>query len=279
MALFITEVFADAINEKLGVALKMGQLAVDVTNEVAEITTQGDKVHFPKYERVASVGSVTKGTALVPAEVSMSDNEATIKQTGGSIRVYDKDAKQIKGATLDNMAQQLVDAMVKDLDSSLSATMDAEATKKSPTASATAITNVELLSGFALFGDDVDYDTFSGIAINSRLLPSFLAMDEFTSVEKTYKHDGNGLIKNGLVGFWMGIPVVVTNNGTWDSTASEVKSYMIKKGALGYVKQQHVTLEIEREGKLLANDIIVSDLYATKVMDSDGIVILRKTVA
>ncbi len=279
MALFITEVFADAINEKLGVALKMGQLATDVTNEVSDITTQGDEINFPKYERVASVGTVTKGTALVPAEVSMSENKATIKQTGGSIRVYDKDSKQIKGATLDNMAQQLVDAMVQDLDSSLSATMDTEVTKKSATASGTAITNTELLNGLALFGDDVDYDSFSGIAINSRLLPSFLAMNEFVSVEKTYKHDGNGLIKNGLVGYWFGIPCVLTNNGTWDSTASECKSYMIKKGALGYVKQQDVTLEIEREGKLLANDIIVSDLYATKVMDADGIVIIRKTVA
>ena len=277
MALVIPQIMADAINEKLGVSLKIGQLATDATNEVADITTCGDEINFPKYERVATVGNVTKGTALVPAEVSMTENKATIKQTGGSIRVYDKDAKQIKGSTLDNMASQLVDAMVQDLDSSLSATMDAEATKKSPTASATAITNDELLNGLALFGDDVDYDTFSGIAVHSKLLPSFLKMDEFTSVEKTFKHDGNGLIKNGLVGYWFGIPVVLTNNGTFKD--SECVSYLIKKGALGYVKQQDVTLEIEREGKLLANDIIVSDLYATKVMDADGIVIIRKTVA
>ncbi|MDD3323354.1 MAG: hypothetical protein PHS59_18110 [Paludibacter sp.] len=270
---------ADAINEKLGVSLKMGQLAVDATNEVADITTCGDEINFPKYERVATVGNVTKGTALVPAEVSMTENKATIKQTGGSIRVYDKDAKQIKGATLDNMASQLVDAMVQDLDSSLSATMDAEATKKSPTASATAITFDEVLNAMALFGDSVEADSWSGLAINSRLLPSFLKMDEFTSVEKTYQSANNGIIKNGLVGYILNIPVVLTNNGTYDSTLSECKSYMIKKGALGYVKQQDVTLEIEREGKLLANDIIVSDLYATKVMDADGIVIIRKTVA
>lgn len=278
MALVIPQIMADCVNEKLGVSLKMGQLATDVTNEVADITTCGDEINFPKYDRVASVGNVTKGVALVPASVSMTENKATIKQTGGAVRIFDKDEKQIKGSTLDNMAQQLVDAIVQDLDSSLSATMDTEATKKSTTASGTAITNDELLNALALFGDDVDYDTFSGIAVHSKLLPSFLQMDSFVSVEKTYKHDGNGLIKNGLVGFWFGIPVVLTNNGTYDSVKSEVKSYLIKKGALGYVKQQDVTLEIEREGKLLANDIIVSDLYATKVMDADGIVIIRKTI-
>ena len=155
MALIISEVFADAVNEKLGVALKMGQLAVDCTNEVADITTCGDKVHFPKYDRVASVGAVTKGTAVTPTEVSMTDNVAEIKQTGGAIRVYDKDEKQIKGATLDNMAVQLADAMAKDMDTSLSDTMDAEATKKSATANASAITNAELMDGLALFGDDV----------------------------------------------------------------------------------------------------------------------------
>lgn len=149
MALIISEVFADAVNEKLGVALKMGQLAVDCTNEVADITTCGDKVHFPKYDRVASVGTVTKGTAVTPTEVSMTDNVAEIKQTGGAIRVYDKDEKQIKGATLDNMAVQLADAMAKDMDTSLSDTMDAEATKKSATANASAITNAELMDGLA----------------------------------------------------------------------------------------------------------------------------------
>lgn len=279
MALFIKEVFADAINEKLGVNLKMAQLAMDVTDEVAEITTCGDKVNFPKFERVATVGEITKGTAIVPTAVSMSENEADVKQAGGSIRIYDKDEKQIKGATLDNMAQQLVDAMAQDLDSSLSSTMDDEATKLSAVASADAITNDELLNGLALFGDDVDYDTFAGICINSRLLASMLKNDNFTSTEKTFTAQNSGLIKNGLVGYWYGIPVVLSNNGTYDTTAKECKTYMIKKGALGYVYQKEVSLEVEREAKLLANDLVVSDLYATKVLDTDGIVILRKTIS
>ena len=277
MALFIPEVMKDAVNEKLGVALKMGTLSTDYTAEVAEITSCGDTINFPKFERVASVGEVTKGVAIVPTSVSMTENKATIKQTAGSVSVYDKDQKQIKGSTLDNMISQLADAMAKDLDTSLSATMDAEATKKSPTASATAITNDELLNSMSLFGDDADTESFAGLAINSRLKPSFFKMDEFVSVEKTYKHDGNGIVVNGCIGFWYGIPVVCTNNGTFKD--SECVSYLIKKGALGYVKQQDVTLEIEREGKLLRNDIITSSLYATKVVDNDGIVIIRKTVA
>ena len=113
----------------------------------------------------------------------------------------------------------------------------------------------------------------------STLASSSAASDVYKRQEKTFRHDGNGLIKNGLVGYWYGIPVVITNNGTWDNSKKECKSYMIKKGALGYVKQQDVTIELEREAKLFANDIVASDLYATKVLDADGVVILRKTIA
>lgn len=280
MALIIKEVFADVVNQKLGMALKMGQLADDVTDSVAEITECGDTIDFPKYERVAKAGEITKGVALTPKEVNMTGNKAKIKHTGDCIRVYDKDAKQIKGNTQDTMAQQLADAMAVDLDKSLGDSMLEKATKKSATANKTTITADEVFNGLALFGDDMDTDRFKGMAINSRLLPSFLKMPEFTSVEKTYAVSGNGVIKNGLVGYFMGaIPVYLTNHGTWDTEKSECITFIVQKGALGYVKQKDVSIEIEREAKLFADDIVCDSLYATQVLDADGIVIVRNTVA
>lgn len=279
MAVVVPVVFADSINEKMGVALKIGMLADDVTDQVAEITECGDEINFPKYDRVAEIGEIAKGTAVVPKEVSMTENKAKVKQAGGAIRVYDKDEIQIKGRTMDNMAQQLADGMAKDLDDSLSAVMLEKATKKSPQANATSVTADEIWTALDLFGDDRDTDRFKGMAINSRLLSSFMKMDEFTSVEKTYQADGNGLVKNGLVGYFAGIPVYLTNNGTWDSSANETITYIVQKGACGFVNQRDVTVEVEREAKLFANDIVTNRLYATNVLDADGIVILRKTVA
>lgn len=279
MAVVVPVVFADAVNEAMKTSLKMGMLADDVTDQVAEITECGDEVNFPKYDRVAEIGEITKGTAVVPKEVSMTENKAKIKQTGGAIRVYDKDEVQIKGRTMDNMAAQLADGMAKDLDDSLSAVMLAKATKKSPQANATSVTADEIWTALDLFSDDRDTDRFKGIAINSRLLSSFMKMDEFTSVEKTYQADGNGLVKNGLVGYFAGLAVYLTNNGTWDSSASETITYIVQKGAVGYVNQKDVSVEVEREAKLFANDIVTNRLYAVNVLDADGIVILRKTVA
>lgn len=280
MAVVVPVVFADAANEKMKTSLKMAMLADDVTDQVAEITECGDEINFPKYDRVAEISEITKGTAVVPKEVSMTENKAKIKQTGGAIRVYDKDEVQIKGRTMDNMAQQLADGMAQDLDNSLSAVMLAKATKKSPQASATTVTADEVWTALDLFGADRDTDRFKGIAINSRLLSSFMKMEEFTDINKTYQTNGNGLVKNGLVGYFAGIPVYLTNNdGTWDSSASETITYIVQKGAVGYVNQKDVTVEVEREAKLFANDIVTNRLYAVNVLDADGIVILRKTVA
>lgn len=279
MAVVVPVVFADAVNEAMKTSLKMAMLADDVTDQVAEITECGDEINFPKYDRVAEIGEITKGTAVVPKEVSMTENKAKIKQTAGSIRIFDRDEISIKGRTTDNMAQQLADGMAKDLDDSLSAVMLAKATKKSPQANATSVTADEIFTALSLFGDDVDTDRYKGIAVNSRLLPSLYKMEEFTSTEKTYQTNGNGIIKNGLVGYFIGIPIFCTNNGTWDSSASETITYIVQKGAVGYVNQKDVTVEVEREAKLFANDIVTNRLYATNVLDADGIVLLRKTVA
>ena len=278
MSLIIPEVFAQCVNEKLHTGFKMAQLAYDATADVADITTCGNKVAFPTFDRVAKVGVVTKGTALVPAEVSMTNNEADVKQCGGSVRVYDKDARQIKGAVQDNMAAQLADSMVQDLDAALAKTIVTEATHKVALASATAITFDELLEVLATFGDNVDYQSFAGIAIHSNLYPSFIKMDAFVSREKTMVKEGNGLVSDSIIGYFMGIPVIMSNTACYDGTAKEANLYAIKKGALGYVMQQTPSIEVQRPSLLLATDIIASDMYATKVLDKEGIVIAKKTI-
>lgn len=279
MAILIPEVFADAVNAKLQHSIRIGSIAFDATSLAPDVLVAGDTVHFPTFDRVAEMNTITKGTAITPEVLSMTDNEATIKQVGGAVRVYDSERAQIKGAVYDNMVQQVSDAIRSKIDADLVTAMDTDAVKKSATASGTAITSDELMAGMALFGDDIDTASFAGIVINSRLFPSLIAMPEFTSTEKTYASMGNGFVKNGLCGYWLGIPVIVCDNNTYDSTTSECKTYFVKTDAVGYIYQQNIKIEEEREAKLLATDIVASSLYATKVIDKDGVVILRKTIA
>lgn len=277
--IFIPEIFADAVNEKLNTTLRFGSVAFDATSFVPDIKSAGDTIHFPKLKRTATVENVVKGTPLTPATIDMTDSTAVIKYIGSAFRIYDNEKAQIKGTVLDKIVEQVSTAMAKQIDTDLANAIDTDVVFKSATADADKITSDELQSAIDNFGDNVDTDTFAGIIINPKLRSSFVGMDEFVNTALTYQTEGNAIVKNGIIGYYFGIPVIVTSNGTWDSTANEAKTYIIKKDALGYVFQKNITLEESREALLLATDVVASSLYATKLLDDTGAVVCKKTIA
>lgn len=278
--LVIPELFSEAVNAKMEVSLRVGRLATDMTDLAEDIRTCGDTIHFPTFDRISDADTVVKGTPLVPEEVNMTDSVAKIMHVGKSVRIYDVDSIQVKGAMKDRMAEQIGEKMAKNVDANLVNEMDTNAVYKVPTSGAESLTALEIEAAFDCFGDDVDSANFAGILINHRLRKVFTAMDEFTSISKTFAKDGNGVIENGIVGYWLGvIPVIICDNNTYDTTSKECKTYIVRKDALGVIWQKEVTIEEERESKKFATDLVADDLYAVKLMDTKGCVILRKTVA
>lgn len=277
MAIIVPEVFADVMNSALGVKLRAGRLATDYTDLVDDITTYGDTVHFPTFDRIGDATVVTKGTALTPNAVAMTDNAAEIKQVGNSVRIYDKDKIQVRGEMQSRMAEQLGESLAKAVDADLVADIIANATYKDSTLTALAQADVD--GAFNVFGDDVDNDTFAGILINARLRSAFMAMDAFTDARKTYAANGNGIVKDGVIGYWNGtIPVYVSNNGTYNSNTSKALLAIVKKNALGVIWQKIPTCEEEREAKLFATDLVANEMYATKLLRADGVSVLEVSV-
>jgi len=275
--LFIPEVFSDAINEKLGTSLKWGSISVDATSMVPEIKNYGDTVHFPKIKRTAIITTPVKGTPMTPAELDMSDSTASIKYVASPFRVYDIDKAQVKGDVQNRVIEQISDAMAKQIDTDLAAEAD-NSVFKTATAEADYISSDELQSGFDNFGDNVDTDTFAAIVINPRLRSAFIGLPEFISTALTYQTAGNGIVKNGIIGYYFGVPVICTANGTYDSVKAECKTYIVKKNALSYIFQKNIAYAEAYNPLLLATDISASSLYAVKLLDETGIVVLRKTV-
>ena len=278
MALVIGEVFGDAVNASMGVALRVGRVATDFTDMVEEITQYGGSVHFPVIDRISDAEAVTKGVAIVPDTVSMTDAEAEIKQVAKSVRIFDKDQAQVKSALKDKMAQQLGESMAKAVDKDLVTEMKANAVYQE---NITELTAGAIEGAFDVFGDDVDSDSFAGIVINSALRPIITVMDEFTSAEKTNTAIGNGIVRDGVIGLWNNIPVILSNNGTsgkitvGNAEKDAKMLFIIKRDALGYVTQQEAQIEEEREAKLLATDLVASELYAVKLVKSNGVSVLN----
>lgn len=278
MSLVIGSVYADAVNSKLGTALKMKDIATDYTDMVSDILVYGNEVHFPTFNRLSDAEEVTKGTALVSEEVGMSDSTAKVKQTGKSVRIYDKDKAQIKGAVVDAMANQTAEVMAKKIDSDLISEMVDNAVYKTALPGELTVTAID--SAFDVFGDQVQNSSFSGIVAHGKFRSAIMRMDEFTKIDKTYATTGNGIVDdNNCIGFWNGTIPVYLSDQMWDATNSEPIMAVVKTGAIGYIMQKETTVEEEREAKLLATDLVASNLYAVKLLDTKGVSILKKTIA
>ena len=274
MALIIPEVFADTVNENFSVRLRAANLATDYTDEVDDLALCGDTVHFPTFDEISDASVVTKGTPITPATVNSTDSSATIQQVGHAVRIYDRDAIQVKGKTVENMAKQLAFKMAKAVDADLVSSLIADAAYKDATL--TALTAADIDAAFDVFGDDVDNDTFAGMLINSRLRSTIQNMDEFINSQRTNVAVDNGIVRHGLIGFWNGtIPVYVSDNGTYDSTNSKSLLAIVKKGALGIAWQKVPEIEESREALLRATDIVVDELYAAKLIRTDGASVLQ----
>ena len=168
--------------------------------------------------------------------------------------------------------------MAKHIDTDLAEECD-KAVRQSACANYNTITSAELQAGIDNFGDDVDTDSFAAIIVHPKLRSAFAGMAEFTNNALTYQTAGNGIVKNSCMGYYFGVPVICTANGTYDSVKAECKTYIVKKNALSYIFQKNITYKEGYNPLLLATDISASSLYAVKLLNETGIVVLRKTVA
>lgn len=276
MALIKPEVYAPLVREKFEGKIKIGKMAVNLG--YLSNTTVGETVTFPKWKLLSDATDVVKGTPIGTESLDQDSSTATIKMVAPKgTQIYDMDNLTMLGNAVNEAADQHGKIIARKLDADLIAEA-LTSPLKSATAGAKVITGTELLTALTLYGDERDVSDFAGIVINSLLLPSFIGMTEFTSVEKTFNAQGNGIIEGGLVGYFLGIPVVMTDKGTYDATAQECITFIIKKNSLGYMTKRDINTEEEREASYKRTTIYSDMIYAVKLLADDGIVVVRKTI-
>lgn len=276
MALIKPEVYAPLVREKFEGKIKIGKMAVNLG--YLSNTTVGETVTFPKWKLLSDATDVVKGTPIGTESLDQDSSTATIKMVAPKgTQIYDMDNLTMLGNAVNEAADQHGKIIARKLDADLIAEA-LTSPLKSATAGAKVITGAELLTALTLYGDERDVSDFAGIVINSLLLPSFIGMTEFTSVEKTFNAQGNGIVEGGLVGYFLGIPVVMTDKGTYDATAQECITFIIKKNSLGYMTKRDINTEEEREASYKRTTIYSDMIYAVKLLADDGIVVVRKTI-
>lgn len=279
MAIIIPEVYTQMLNEKIEGKVKISNYAVEI-GTLGDFANEGDSITFPQFSALGEAELLARGAEISTEELKQTSTKKTVKHYAKGVEILDVDALEGKGNFLENAINQQADIFARARDKECVDDIDANAILKSATVGANAITEDELINALNMWGDDQDDSSFDAIVSNSKLLPSYYKMDGFVNSTKTYTHDGNGSIVNGVVGFYRNIPVVLSNVNTYDSTANECKSYILKKGALGKKdKKQGVEIELDRVVKNKRTDVFADELFVIGLLDRSGVCIVRKTIA
>lgn len=275
--IIVPDVYAQMTTEKVKGKIKIANMAVTLGELTGNV---GDTVTFPMFKALSDAELMAKGDSITLEELSQTSSGKKIVQYGKGVKVYDVDDLTALGSFIENASEQQARIFAKALDNEMVKDIDTNAILKSSVANAKAITELELNSAMQLYGDSQDNDEFAGIVVNSLLVPSFYAMDGFVNATKTYAKDGNGKVENSVIGYFRGsIPVIVADSNTYDSTLNETKTYIIKKGSLGIMPKRNVLVELEREASTKSTNVYADMIFACGLIQKDGVVIVRKTIA
>lgn len=276
MAFIKPEVYTSIATEKIKGKMVVTHLADDLGVLSGSV---GETVSFPVFEAIGEAKELTKGQGIDEAELSQVDSKATIKQVAApGVLVYDTENLTALGNQIENGAMQQGTSIARKVDADLIEECK-KTTLKVATAQANSITASELNQGFVMFGDEQDTSEMAGIVVNSMLSASFYKMDEFVNANLTHTTGGNGVVQNGVIGYFRGVPVLLSDKGTLDST--ECITFIIKKHALAkmFKSEKVCDVEVERQAKYKRNAIYADAIYAVKLVNTEGVVMLRKTIA
>lgn len=274
-----SDVITGMINEAMVGKEKLMGLASDLGNLPVGVNS-GDTFTIVKYQHLGEMIDLVKGESIALEDLVTTESKETIEHKAKGFTIFDIEKETTIGgkSLLDNKIADMADIRVRAIEKSLGSKM-AKSPLKYAVASATSVTEAELNNALQqAFGDDQDYDTFAGIVVNSKVATGFYTMDGFVKADLTHTQGGNGIVRNNILGTFRGIPVIMSDVTTYDTTKNEALSFIVKKDAIGY-KIQAGEVEVSRVASKKADEVYDDILFITGVISDAGVCVLRKTIA
>lgn len=276
----IPQVYASLVDEKIAGKVVISQ-AAEVLGDL--MGQPGETLNMPAWIYPGDATDIAVGTAIPSDKLKQSNRQATIKMVAPKgIAVNDYDDAVAFGRALEKAADFQATGIARKIDTDL---IDAAygTPLKYQLANDGKITFDEANGILSLYGDDANASDFSFVAVHSAFVPSFLGMDGFVSAEKTFTKEGNGIILNNILGYFRGIPVVITDRlikttGSGSTASTEKFILAIKKGSLGLIPKETVHVELARDASTRTTTIYSSQYYAVGLIDDSGIVLAKKTL-
>ena len=272
--LIVPVVYSALVREKITGKCKVAQFATTKGNLMGQ---PGETIKFPAYKYIGDASNWTVGTAMTAGELEQTTTSATIKAIAApGINVYDYDDEVAMGNQIQEAASQQAVSIARKMDTdAIDACLTSPLKKK--LAAKNTVTQDELIAMLGLYGDDRDSADFDAIVIHSAFAPSFYSMDMFVSREKTMTKDGNGIAINGVIGYFLDIPVVLSDR-LYDTTAQEGFILMMKKNALALLPKESPFTEVARDAAKRLSTIYTSDFYAIALVDDTAVIYAKNVI-
>ena len=269
----VPEVYAQLVRDKIAGKCKVAQFLVNLGDLHGKV---GEVINFPKWSYCGDAKDWNIATPMDVTQMKQTETSATIKAIQApAIKVADYDSEVELGNAIEEASNQQAIAVGRKYDTDAIACA-LTSPLKYQLATKNTVTQAEMISILGLYGDDRDSADFDAIVIHSSFAPSFYAMDMFTSREKTMTKDGNGIAVNGCIGYFLDIPVVLSDR-LYDATNQEGFILVMKKNAISIIPKENPFAETSRDASLRQTTIYLSQFYAMALTD-DTAIVFAKTV-
>ena len=269
--IIVPEVYAQLVRDKIKGKCKVAQFLVNLGDLHGKV---GETIQFPKYSYIGDGKDWNVNTPMDVTQMKQTTTSATIKAIQApAVKVADYDSEVELGNAIEEASNQQAIAVGRKYDTDAIACALTSPLKYKLGAKNT-VTQDEMIAMLGLYGDDRDSADFDAIVVSSLFAPSFYKMDMFTSRERTMTKDGNGIAVNGVIGEFLGIPVVLSDR-LYDSTNTEGFILVMKKNAISIIPKENPFAETSRDAGLRQTTIYLSQFYAMALTDDTAIVVAK----
>ena len=271
--LILPDVYAQLVREKIAGKCKVAQFLVHLGDLHGKV---GETLTMPKWSFIGDSKDWDISKPMDVTQMKQTSTTATIKAIQApAVKVADYDDETELGNALDEAASQQAVSVARKYDTD-AITCALESPLKYKLATKNTVTQTELISILGLYGDDRDSADFDAIVVHSSFAPSFYTMDMFVKRDLTMTKDGNGITVNGCIGYFLNIPVILSDR-LYDSTNQEGFILVMKKNAISIIPKENPFAEASRDASLRQTTIYLSQFYAMALTDDEAIV-YAKTV-
>lgn len=273
--LIVPEIYSSLVMEKVAGKCKVAQFLVNCGDLHGDV---GETVNFNSWSYIGDGKDWDINTPMETTQMKQTTKSATIKAIAApAVQVRDYDNEVALGNAIEEAANQQAISLARKYDTDAIACA-LESPLKYKLAKKNEITQDELIAMLSLYGDDRDSSDFSGIVVHSAFAPSFYKMDMFVSRELTMTADGNGIAKNGVIGKFMDIDVILSDR-LYDASNTEGFILMMKKNAISIIPKENPVSECSRDASLRLTNIYLSQFYAMALTDDEAVVFAKTAIS